>query len=207
MENDLYKVLSWHSKLTTLKYILLAATGFTLNVIYGWTFTMILLAWLGPKLLLRVAWFSIKGETARRQERLMIQQRNLMTEEAFCHILICFYTVLNRLVDLIKSLILIESPLKCFLHMLVLIGLSGVAFSIGDKGAFWTVVFAGFLLPAFVKKNESSIKSGDSETKLVKLSDEGNLVMAVALDLWSKIDARIPKFSDLQSKSQSEPSE
>lgn len=137
----------------------------------------------------------------------MIQQRNLMTEEAFCHILICLYTVLNRLVDLIKSLILIDSPLKCFLHMLVLIGLSGVAFSIGDKGAFWTIVFAGFLLPAFVKKNEASIKSGDSETKLVKLSDEGNLVMAVAMDLWSKIDARIPKFSDLQSKSQSEPSE
>jgi len=36
---------------------------------------------------------------------------------------------------------------------MVLIGLSGVAFSIGDTGAFWAVVFAGFLLPIFMIKN------------------------------------------------------
>jgi len=66
MENDLYKVLSWHSKLTTLKYLLLAMAAFTLNVFYGWTFSMILLAGLTPKLLFRVAWSCFKGEAARR---------------------------------------------------------------------------------------------------------------------------------------------
>ena len=72
MENDLYKVLSWHSKLTTLKYLVLAMATFTLNVLYGWTFSMILLAGLAPKLLFRVAWSCFKGEAARRQERMMI---------------------------------------------------------------------------------------------------------------------------------------
>jgi len=66
MENDLYKVLSWHSKLTTLKYLLLAIAAFTLNVFYKWTFTMILLAGLAPKLLFRLAWSALKGEAARR---------------------------------------------------------------------------------------------------------------------------------------------
>ena len=94
-----------------------------------------------------------------------------MTEEAFCHILICLYTALNRMLDLIKSLILIEKPLKCFLHSLVLIGLSGIAFSIGDTGAFWVVVFAGFLLPIFMVKNSAAGETRDGYTKLVKLSD------------------------------------
>ena len=94
-----------------------------------------------------------------------------MTEEAFCHILICLYTALNRMLDLIKSLILIEKPLKCFLHSLVLIGLSGIAFSIGDTGAFWVNVFAGFLLPIFMVKNQAAGETRDGYTKLVKLSD------------------------------------
>ena len=61
MENEMYKVLSWQSKLVSLKYLSYALICFTLNVYYGWTFCMILLAIITPKLLWRVTWSMFKS--------------------------------------------------------------------------------------------------------------------------------------------------
>jgi ABC-type transport system involved in Fe-S cluster assembly fused permease/ATPase subunit len=70
MENELYKVISWHSKRVTVKYLAYAIVCFLLNVRYNWSFIMILIATITPHLVFSVALSLFKSETTRKQDRL-----------------------------------------------------------------------------------------------------------------------------------------
>lgn len=77
MENDFYKVISWESKLVTLKYLTIAVVCFVLNVKYKWSFSMLLLASVTPRLLFSVARSLFQSETTRKQERQKSQQTTI----------------------------------------------------------------------------------------------------------------------------------
>jgi len=117
-----------------------------------------------------------------------------MTEETFGHILICTYTVLNRLVDVIRNLILFKKPLRTTLNVLLLLALAGIADKIGDQNVLWLVVAASFVVPWFIVKGR---ETADGE-ELVALTAWGQVVKDFLKSLWREIDAKVPKFKDLE---------
>jgi hypothetical protein len=55
MENEFYKILSWHSKWKTSKYLAYAIYCFVMTTYYQWTFSMIAISYLAPRMLYAVA--------------------------------------------------------------------------------------------------------------------------------------------------------
>jgi len=84
-------------------------------------------------------------------------------------------------------------PLRSTLHILMMLALSGIADSIGDRGIFWLAVFSVFIVPSFIVKRNDAL----DDTDLIELSGLGETVTSFFIEVWTRIDARIPKFSDL----------
>lgn len=108
--------------------------------------------------------------------------------------LIYLYTILNKLVDVMRDLILFKSPLRTTFYVLLMLALSGIAESLGDTLLIWGAVFSSFVVPFFISKKAP----GKDGYKQVKLSSHGEKLLAGVVQTWYKIDATVPKYSDLQ---------
>ena len=81
---------------------------------------------------------------------------------------IAFYSLANRYVDLLRELVLFESPYICGVKIMACLILSYVCNMIGDRMIFWLAVLGCFVLPLILQK-----RAKDGE---VELSHSGSAI-------------------------------
>ena len=126
IESELFCILSWKSKIRTLKYFIPLCVLCYLNQVHKVSFTTLILLFLLFKGLPSVLKSLRQGAEKAKEERKVRKDQDFVSEENFHFLIILGYQLLNRSVDRFKILIQFQQPLLNFAQSLTFLGLSAL---------------------------------------------------------------------------------
>ena len=105
METQTFKILTWQSKLRTLKYLLTVVTFFYFNVVKGISLAVLCLSVVYVRGVYQMLRNKMKGPTYQEKHRKEWKESEMVSEDTLKRIIMAFYLAANWLVEIFREII------------------------------------------------------------------------------------------------------